>query len=141
MFKKFIARLALVAMVVTALVGAAAQAQAQPAAASTLTVRHAAVGSALSVSAAEPQDVTVQASFTFNREQTERIYTFARTSATGALAALCIATAPGWLKAIGCPIFVAAVMSFVPSQPPAGRCLQVYTRLAIPPVGVRYVEC
>jgi hypothetical protein len=146
MFKKLIARSMLAAAITAALFGAATQAQAEPgtvgaATQGTLTVRQVEAGTALAVSPAAPDDVSIQATFTFNRDQTERIYTFARTGATTALTALCLATAPGWLKVIGCPIFVAAVLAFVPSQPPAGRCLQVYTRLAIPPLGVRYVEC
>lgn len=95
----------------------------------------------LSASVAGPDDVTIQASYTFNRANTERIYTAARAGGAAALGALCVAIAPGWLKVIGCPVFVAVVLSWVPEHPPNGKCLQVYTKWTRPFIGVRYVNC
>jgi hypothetical protein len=92
------------------------------------------------VTVAGPDDVTIQASHKFNRAQTERIYSVARAGGAAGLGVLCAAIAPGWVKAV-CPVFVAVVLAFIPDKPPAGRCLEVYTKWTRPFLGVRYVNC
>ncbi|OLF09922.1 hypothetical protein [Actinophytocola xanthii] len=87
------------------------------------------------------QAQAARAAHTFDRGTTERIHTVAHAAGAGGLTALCASVAPGWVTAIGCPVFARVVMEFVPDRPPAGRCLQVFARWGLPPIGVRYVGC
>lgn len=155
---KIALRLGVIALTLAALFGMSTQAQAAPQTVATadagvtivpladlvakpITVHTVNGATELSADAAGPDDVVIQASHTFSRANTERIYTAARAGGAAALGALCVAIAPGWVKVIGCPIFVAVVLSYVPTHPPAGRCLQAYTKWTRPFVGVRYVNC
>jgi hypothetical protein len=138
MLKDWFKRISVVAITVAALVAGGAQAQAAP-------MHHLRLGGneiSLSMSTTiELADVETRASYTFSRSATERIYTAFRGSGIAGVTAICVAIAPGWLKVIGCAIFAQVVAAFLPNNPPDGQCLQVFTRLALPPIGVRYVDC
>jgi hypothetical protein len=130
-FSKLAIRAGLVAMVVAALFGLSTQAQAAPAPAEQQQV---------ALQAAGTDDFTILANHTFSRSATEQIYTVARAAGGAGLGVLCLAVAPGPVKA-ACPILVPVIMAFVPSHPPNGKCLNAYTKWTPPFWGVKYVNC
>ncbi|MEV4315320.1 hypothetical protein [Actinocrispum sp. NPDC049592] len=126
-------------MVVASLFGLSVQAQAAPQAqGGTIAVQ--AVGDQLQVSSTAPDGITIQSSFTFSKETTQTIYDVATTGGPIALTALCNAIAPGWL-APACSVVVPIIMSYITSNPPNGRCLEVSTKWTPPFFGIRYVNC
>ncbi|SDX59012.1 hypothetical protein SAMN05421504_103191 [Amycolatopsis xylanica] len=98
------------------------------------------MGAQAEAAPAKPAEVQILASHTFSRGVTEDIYHAATQAGTGALNALCGKVAPGWLRPL-CGPFVALVKQKIPKDPPKGRCLKVWSKWDVPPVGIGYVKC
>jgi hypothetical protein len=91
-------------------------------------------GASAQLTAKSVDDSSLLATYTFSKEQTKKLYEIALSAGVPGVVSVCVALAPGWLKAY-CPVIGAVLTGLLVANPPNGRCLQAFTKLGFPPVG------
>lgn len=128
----------------TLMTGAAAVASAAPAVSSPVSATSTKVvapSSAQINSDGTLDVVTPKATYTFSNSTTKRLYQLAVGGSAASITAACVLAAPPPFKPF-CPLVALAIIAIADAGAPGDHdCYQIYTRLGIPPVGVRIVDC
>jgi hypothetical protein len=99
-----------------------------------------AITTSVPVAAGTQDDVEPLATYTLSRTVTQQLWAAWSAGGLVRLVTLCLLLPPG-LNVICAPVMGVIAAYFANATRPNGRCLQITTRIGLPPVSVRYVTC